>query len=44
MKRFYEKSLIESCLKQIEYESAMSSLQNHLFMAQYEKEIGRAHV
>ncbi len=37
MKRFYEKSLIQSCLKQIEYESAMSSLQNHLFMAQYEK-------
>lgn len=37
MKRFYDQALIETCLKQTKYESIMSGLQEHLFVAQYEK-------
>lgn len=37
MKRVYDKTLIETCLKQTKYESVMSGLQKHLFVVQYEK-------
>lgn len=37
MKRYYDKTLIETYLKYTKYESIMSTLQEHLFVAQYEK-------
>ena len=37
MKRFYDKALIETYMKQTKHESIMSGLQEHLFVAQYEK-------
>lgn len=37
MKRNYDKVLVETYLKQTKYESIMSGLQEHLFVAQYEK-------
>ena len=37
MKRFYDKVLIETYLKQTKFESIMSDLQKHLFAIQYEK-------
>lgn len=37
MKRYYDKTLIETYLKYTKYESIMSTLLEHLFVAQYEK-------
>ncbi|MCI8465269.1 MAG: cyclic nucleotide-binding domain-containing protein [Lachnospiraceae bacterium] len=37
MKRFYDKALIETHLKQTKFESVMSGLRKYLFVAQYEK-------
>lgn len=37
MKKFYDKALIETYLKQTKYESIMSGLQEHLFVVNYEK-------
>lgn len=37
MKKFYDKTLIETYLKQTKYESIMSGLQKHLFIVNYEK-------
>ena len=37
MKKIYDKVLMETYLKQTKYESIMSGLQEHLFIAQYEK-------
>lgn len=37
MKRFYDKALIETYLKQTKFESVISDLQKHLFVVQYEK-------
>lgn len=37
MKRFYDKALIETCLKQTNYESIMNGLQEYLFVVKYEK-------
>lgn len=37
MKRFYDKDLVETYLKQTKYESIMSGLQEYLFVVQYEK-------
>ncbi len=37
MKKFYDKVRIEAYLKQTKLESVMSGLQEHLFVAQYEK-------
>lgn len=37
MKKIYDIKLINTYLKQTKFESAMSSLQNYLFVAQYEK-------
>ena len=37
MKRFYDKALIETYMKQTKHESIMSGFQEHLFLAQYEK-------
>lgn len=37
MKRFYDKGLIETCLKQTKFEPVMSGLREHLFAVQYEK-------
>lgn len=37
MKRIYDNALIEAYLKQTKFESVMSGLQTHLFVAQYEK-------
>lgn len=37
MKKYYDKALIESYLKQTKYESIMSGLLEHLFVAEYKK-------
>lgn len=37
MKRLYEKTIIETCLKQTKFESVMRDFQTHLFVTQYEK-------
>lgn len=37
MKRIYDKTLIETYLKQTKFESVMSGLQKYLFVTQYEK-------
>lgn len=37
MKKFYDKALIETYLKQTKYGAIMSGLQEHLFVARYEK-------
>ncbi len=37
MKRFYDKGLIETCLKRTKFEPVMSGLRKHLFAVQYEK-------
>lgn len=37
MKKFYDKALIETYLKQTKYESIMSGLMEHLFVAEYKK-------
>lgn len=37
MKKFYDKALIETCLKQTKYESIMRGLLEHLFVAEYKK-------
>lgn len=37
MKKFYDKALVETYLKQTKYQSLMSSLYEHLFVVQYEK-------
>lgn len=37
MKRFYDSTLIEAYLKQTTFESAISSLREHLFVTQYKK-------
>lgn len=37
MKRFYDKGLIETCLKQTKFEPVMSGLREHLFAVRYEK-------
>lgn len=37
MKKIYDKTLIETYLKQTKYESIMRSLQEHLFVVKYEK-------
>lgn len=37
MKRFYDGTRIEAYLKQTKFESAISSLREHLFIAQYKK-------
>ena len=37
MKRFYDSTLIEAYMKQTRFESAISSLREHLFVTQYKK-------
>ena len=37
MKRLYEKTIIETCLKQTKFESVMRDFQTHLFVTKYEK-------
>lgn len=37
MKKSYEKTLIEACLKQTKFEPVMREFQEHLFVAKYEK-------
>lgn len=37
MKKYYDKTLIETYLRQTKYESIMSSLLEHLFVAEYKK-------
>ena len=37
MRRFYDKTLVETYLRQTKHESIMRGLQEHLFVAQYEK-------
>ena len=37
MKKFYDKALIETYLKQTKHNPIMCGLQEHLFVAQYEK-------
>lgn len=37
MKKYYDKSLVETYLKQTKYESIMSGLLEHLFVAEYKK-------
>lgn len=37
MKKYYDKALIESYLKQTKYEAIMSGLLEHLFVAEYKK-------
>ena len=37
MKKSYDKAFIETCLKQIKFESVMDSLQKYLFVTQYQK-------
>lgn len=37
MKRYYDKALIETCLKQTNYASILNGLQEHLFIVKYEK-------